>query len=241
VLNSPPSAGAAQLEKQAPQKLKDAVAAILVEEYDTFVQTRATMIAKAWLRLGCIVVALMAAFSARAQVDIFMSIGGAPAAMGASPQTAPTLQGDSTDAQYPKWISLYAVSMGASRDVHMSNGTVVSNSSPNLQDISVTKALDRTSTSLSELVCGGAATVTQPIDYVTIDFRKAGTSTVFYRVQLHNVYLTSVSQGGSTGGDPSENLTLFYTRITWSYVAVDAGGKSQTFTKGWDLAKNAGF
>src|SRR5690348_7646136 len=104
------------------------------------------MIAKAWLRLGCIVVSLAAAFSAQAQVDIFMSIGGAPAPMGASPQTAPTLQGDSTDAQYPKWISLYAVSMGASRDVHMSNGTVVSNSPPNLQDIGVTKALDRTST-----------------------------------------------------------------------------------------------
>jgi type VI secretion system secreted protein Hcp len=184
---------------------------------------------------------LMAAFSARAQVDIFMSVGGSPAAMGTNPQTKPQLAGESSDAQYLEWIPLLSAQVGVGRGVGLSGGTV-STSNPSLSEVTITKLTDRTTPSLYTLACGAAATVSQPIDYVTIDFRKTGTSQVFYRMQLQDVYLSGVSTSGGTNSAPSESLSLFYTRISWSYVPYDVNGKSQSaITKGWDLTKNAAF
>lgn len=178
--------------------------------------------------------------SARAQsVDIFMSVGAAPAAMGANPQPTPTLSGDSTDAQYPKWIKLGSAQMGASRAVTISGGSVAT-SSPSLSEVTVTKMTDSTTPSLYTLVCGGTAAVSQPIPYVTIDFRNSNTSQVFYRLQMQNVYFTGVSSS-SGGSVPSESLSLFFTKVTWSYVTFDNGKGGTTITKGWDVAKNAAF
>jgi len=179
--------------------------------------------------------------AAQAQVDIYMSVStSAPAAMGTNPQAVPTLAGDSTDSQYPKWIALGSAQMGVGRAVSINNGTIAT-SNPSVSEVSITKMTDSITPSLYTLVCGGTATVSQPIPYVTIDFRKSGTTQVFYRLQMQNVYFTGVST--SSGGDvPSESVTLFFTKISWTYVTYDSGGKSLgTVTKGWDVVKNAGF
>jgi type VI secretion system secreted protein Hcp len=194
---------------------------------------------RVWLWLACVIL-LMADYSAHAQVDIFMSIGGSPSPMGANPQTPPLLQGDSLDAQYPKWIQLTSVQMGAGRGISLSSGTV-SASDPSLSEVTISKMTDSTTPSLFVLCCGGTATVSQPINYVTIDFRKTGSSQVFYRLQLQNVYVSGASTSGG-GGIPSESLSLFYTKISWSYVTFDQYSKVQsTVTKGWDVVKNAAF
>lgn len=188
------------------------------------------------LRCGCVAALLIAVCSASAQ-DIFMRIGGQAAAMG-STQTAPTLAGESTDLQYTNWIPVLSMSHGISRSVTIGGGGTTGGL-PNHSDVSLTKMLDKTTPSLNLLVNGVTATVTQPIDYVTIDFRKSGTTQVYYRIELQGVYLTSASISGSAGGGlPSESVTLTYTRIKWSYVPY-VNGKAQTpITKGWDLAKN---
>jgi len=178
--------------------------------------------------------------SARAQsVDIFMSVGAAPAAMGTNPQPAPTLAGDSTDAQYPKWIKIGSAQMGVGRGVSISNGSVAT-SNPSVSEVVVTKMTDSTTPSLYTLVCGGTAAVSQPIPYVTIDFRNTNNSQVFYRLQMQNVYFTGVSSS-SGGSVPSESLSLFFTKVSWSYVTFDNSKVGTTITKGWDVAKNAAF
>ena len=160
--------------------------------------------------------------------------------MGTNPQTTPLLPGDSLDAQYPKWIQLTSVQMGAGRGISLSSGTV-STSDPSLSEVTITKMTDSTTPSLYILCCGGTATVSQPINYVTIDFRKTGSSQVFYRLQLQNVYVSGASSS-SGGSVPSESLSLFYTKIIWSYVTFDQYSKVQsTVTKGWDVVKNAAF
>lgn len=188
------------------------------------------------LRLGCLALMLVAVLSVHGQ-DIFMRIGGPAAPMG-GPQTAPTLAGESTDAQYTNWIPVLSMSHGVSRAVTLGGGSSV----PNHQDVSLLKVTDKTTPSINLLVNGATATVSQPIDFVTIDFRTSGTSNVFYRVELRDVYITSAQTSGSSGGGvPSESLSLLYTRIRWSYVQY-VGGKAQTpITKGWDVAKNAPF
>jgi type VI secretion system Hcp family effector len=185
------------------------------------------------LRFGCVLVILVAALATQAQ-DIFMRIGGQAAAMG-SQQTTPTLAGESTDPQYTNWISVLSMSHGVSRPVAMGGGG--SAAAPDHQDLHFMKGLDKTSPSLNLLVNGAPATVTQPIDYVTIDFRKSQSSEVFYRIELQGVYLTSNQVGGAKdNGTPTESVSLVYTKIKWSYVKYVSGKAQTPITTGWDVA-----
>lgn len=201
---------------------------------------RAGNFAGASLLLACVFLLQLVCSSHAQSVDIFMSIGGQPAPMNSNPQTAPLLTGDSTDAQYPKWIKISSAQLGVGRGVGLS-GSTVTTSAPSVSEVVVTKVTDSTTPSLYTLTCGGTAAVTQPIDYVTIDFRKTGTTQVFYRLQMQNVYFSGMSS--SSGGDvPSESLSIYFTRVSWSYVTFDQYGKAlSTVTKGWDVIKNAGF
>lgn len=170
--------------------------------------------------------------------DIFIKVGGQAATMNTT-QTAATLAGDSTDPQYPGWIRALSVSHGVGRSVTLSGGTV-SSSAATHSEVLLSKTTDKTSPSINVLVNGVTATVSQPVDYVTIDFRRSGvpSAQVYYRIELQGVYFTaaSVSSGGYT---PNESISLFYTKIKWSYVPYDDTGKAQAvITKGWDVATN---
>ena len=190
----------------------------------------------ALLRFGFIAVMLVAALSVPAQ-DIFMRIGGQAAPMG-SQQTTPTLPGESTDAQYTNWIPVLAMSHGLSQSGSIGGGA----GKVNHQDVAITKFLDKTTPSICFLINSSTnvtSGISQPINYVTIDFRKTGTTEVFYRVELQDVSFSSVSYGGSSGGGlPTDNLTFYYSKIRWSYVKYVSGKAEAPITTGWDLAKN---
>jgi len=166
-----------------------------------------------------------------------MRIGGQAAAMG-SMQSAPTLAGESTDPQYTNWIPVLSMSHGVNRPITIGFPT----GQPNHSDVNFMKDLDKTSPSLNLLVNGVTATVTQPIDYVTIDFRKSGTSEVYYRIELQGVYLTSAQVSGAAGaGAPSESVSVVYTKIRWSYVKYVAGKAQPPVTTGWDVAAQKAY
>ncbi len=191
-----------------------------------------------WLVTG--VFLSLALGTVQAQVNIFMRIGGQAAPMGQT-QTTPKLAGPSTDEQYPGWIQLNSVSHGVSRAISISSGGT-SASNPSFSDVSSSKSTDVTTPLLNLLTCGGTVSVTQPIDYVTIDFRNNNftqTPQTFYRIELQGVSFTGMSTSGWTGGTPSDSFSLTYQKITWSYVSYDATGKASTpITKGWDVSAN---
>jgi hypothetical protein len=71
---------------------------------------------------------------------------------------------------------------------------------------------------------------------VEIDFvQTSPTATLFYKVILNQAYVSSVSTSASTGGTPSESVTLFYEKITWSYIQAD-----RTSAGSWDRISNTG-
>jgi len=185
----------------------------------------------ALLRFGCVALMLVAPVSVRGGMEIFMRIGGQAAAMG-SQQTTPTLASESTDPQYPNWIWVMSMSHGVSNP----------GGKPNHQDLSFTKVMDRTTPSMCLLVNSSniTATVTQPIDYVTLDFRQSGTTNVFYRMELQGVRLSSEQIGASGGGGdrPVESVSLVYTKIRWSYLP-NATGKA--ITTGWDVGAGKAY
>src|SRR6185312_13626791 len=71
-------------------------------------------IVRAGLGLACFTVLFLAC---AAQAQIFMSVGGQPGLIGANPQPTPRLPGESTDAQFPRWIQLGSAQLGVGRSV----------------------------------------------------------------------------------------------------------------------------
>lgn len=183
-------------------------------------------------RYGCIAWLLAAPASMLAGIDIFMRIGGQAAAMG-SQQTAPTLASESTDAQYPNWIPVLSMSHGVSNP----GGT-----RPDHSGVNYMKKMDQTTPSMNLLInsTNVTATVTQPIDYVTLDFRQSGTTNVFYRMELQGVVLEAVQISASTGGDdrPLESVSFKYEKIRWSYVP---NGSGKATTTGWDVVAGKAY
>lgn len=130
----------------------------------------------------------------------------------------------------PGAMDVFAMSHGIQRSVLLNNGMVTTSPSAH-GDFAFVKQTDSTTPLLYD-----AATHGGPISSAEIDFvRSSPSTTVFYKVSLSQVYVTSMATS-SGGAVPSDSFTLFYGQITWSYVRVDGG----TNAASWDRLHNTG-
>lgn len=138
------------------------------------------------------------------------------------------IQGSST--VYPGAIEVLSMSHGVGRSISLSNGTIsVSPSSHG--EITFTKQMDQTTPLLYD-----AATHGGPISSAEIDFYSVSkTNTLFYKLILSQVYVTGISSSAGSGGTPSDSFSLFYEKITWSYIQVN-----RDYTASWDRTSNTG-
>jgi type VI secretion system secreted protein Hcp len=163
--------------------------------------------------------------SAQAAVDMFLKIEG--------------VDGESTDNQYPDWIEVLAFSEGMSQSGSFSTGAGGGAGKVNVQDLSVTKYLDRSSPFIRQKLAEGAV-----IPNATLVIRKGGANPlVFFTIELEKVILSSVSTGGSGAEDRlTENITLNFARIKWTYIPEKADGTGgAALPAGWDLETNTKF
>jgi type VI secretion system secreted protein Hcp len=167
------------------------------------------------LVLGC-AFALAVPAQASAAVDMFMQLD--------------QIQGESRDAEFKDSIDVLAWSWGASK----SKDKPVS-----MQDVSVTKWLDRSSpTLLQKLATGGT------IANGSITVRRAGDKPfVFLRFCFTGLRVNSISTGGSSGEDRlTENVSLNFATVIERYTQQDAGGgEGSSFQFGWDLVRAIQF
>jgi type VI secretion system secreted protein Hcp len=109
----------------------------------------------------------------------------------------------------------------------------------NLQDISFTKWLDKSSPALMQkLVTGGT------IASGSLRVRKAGEKPiVFLRMCFTGIRVSSVSTGGSGGEDRlTENVTFNFATVIERYTEQKADGTAgQSFSFGWDLVRQLQF
>ncbi len=106
-----------------------------------------------------------------------------------------------------------------------------------VHDIGITKYLDKASVNLIKACCKGTH-----IAKGKITVRKAGDSPLdFFTVELDEIIVTSVSDGGSHSDDrPVENITLNFREFQLKYQPQSNTGTSDgAITFGWDVAKNA--
>jgi type VI secretion system secreted protein Hcp len=155
-------------------------------------------------------------------VDMFMKING--------------VQGESQDKTHMDEIDVLAWSWGMSQSgtTHMGSGGGAGK--VNVQDLSFTKYVDKSSPDLFMACCNG-----KHFSDATLVVRKAGENPLEYiKVKMEEVIIASVS-GGSGGEDRlTENVTLNFGKVTVDYkeqTKTGTGGAAPTMT--WDIAANS--
>lgn len=187
--------------------------------------------------------------------DAFLNVDGVP--------------GESTDDKHKGWIEILSFSHGS---IQPSSATVSSagggtTERVTLEDLMVTKHIDKASAKLHELCCSGKHIAT-----VTLQLCRAGGDKVQYmEVKLEQVVISGVhakgnsgmgGTGGTSGGTssggtssstkgaitgnaaldafPHEEITFNYGKIKWTYTQQKRpdGTGGGNVTGGWDATAN---
>lgn len=155
-------------------------------------------------------------------VDMFLKIEG--------------LDGESVDDSHEGEIDVLAWSWGASQSGTMHMGEGGGAGKVSVQDLSVTKWVDKSSPDLLRKCCNGAH-----FGEAVLTVRKAGENPLEYLViTMTDVIVTSISTGGSGGEDRlTENISLNFKDVKTSYTPQQKDGSGAAaidFT--WKIAKN---
>jgi type VI secretion system secreted protein Hcp len=144
------------------------------------------------------------------------------------------VQGESQKDGFKDKIDIFAYSLSANNPSSVATGAGSGAGKVSISSINVTKMVDKASASLFLSCCNGKhyskakLTVREaggdsPVDYLVMDFEQ--------------VYVDSVSWGGSSGGDkPSENVSFSFAKVKFTYMEQDEKGQGKKGGEaGWDL------
>jgi len=107
----------------------------------------------------------------------------------------------------------------------------------NVQDISITKRIDKSSPNLIKFCCQG-----KHFKDATLTVRKAGETPVeYFVIKMEDVLLSSVQTGGSSGGDSlTEQISLNFGSFDVIFTEQDTKGNATTsIPGGFNIAGNA--
>lgn len=156
-------------------------------------------------------------------VDIFLKLEG--------------IKGEAQDAKHKDEIDILSWSWGMSQSgtTHMGSGS--GSGKVSVQDISLTKYIDKASPTLAQHCANG-----KHITKGTLIVRKAGDKPLEYIViELKDIIVSHVTLGGTSHDDRlHESITLNFREFDYKYTTQAANGSAgpQTEVK-WDIAKNA--
>ena len=145
------------------------------------------------------------------------------------------IDGDVTAKGHEKWIELQSAQYGVGRGISSPVGGSADReaSSPSISELVVTKTGDATSPKFfQESVVGEAKAVV--IDFVRTSANKLET---YLKIELTNTLVSGYSV--SSGGDnPSESISLNFTKIQVTYTSFNADHtKGTPITAGYDLSE----
>lgn len=155
-------------------------------------------------------------------VDMFLKIG--------------ALKAESKDSTHAGEIDVLAWSWGMSNSGSAHFGGGAGAGKVNVQDLSFTKWIDKSTPDLMLAACNG-----MHFDEAKLTVRKAGEKPLEYLIiTMQDVLITSVSTGGSGGEDRlTENVTLNFAKVKVDYTEQTATGAAGDKPKmGWDIAAN---
>ena len=155
-------------------------------------------------------------------MDMFIKIG--------------ALKGESVDKTHAGEIDVLAWSWGMSNSGSAHHGGGIGSGKVNVQDLSFTKYIDKSSPDLMLACCNG-----KHYDSALLTVRKAGEKPLEYlKITMTEALVTSVSTGGSGGEDRlTENVSLNFADVTVAYIEqTKGGGTGDTPSMHWAIAEN---
>lgn len=156
-------------------------------------------------------------------VDMFIKVG--------------TIEGESVDKVHAGKIDVLAWSWGMSQSGTTHQGGGGGAGKVNVQDISFTKYVDKSTTNLMSACCKGTH-----FDDAVLIVRKAGDKPLEYiKITMKEVIVTSLSTGGSGGEDRlTENVTLNFAEFKVEYQEQNPKGGSKGKPEfSWNIAENS--
>lgn len=148
----------------------------------------------------------------------------------------PGLDGESTDHKHAGAIDILAWSWGMSQSGSFHTGGGGGAGKVNIQDISITKYVDKSSKGFLEKCTKGTH-----FAEANIVVRKAGDKPLEYiKIKMEKIMVTSVSTGGSGGEEKlTENVTLNFAKVSYTYTPQKpdgSGGGEMEYS--FDIAAN---
>lgn len=155
-------------------------------------------------------------------VDMFLKLDG--------------IDGESVDHKHEAEIDVLSWSWGLTQSGTTHVGRGGGAGKVNVQDISITKYIDKATPTLMSKIARGTH-----IPEAILTVRKAGENPLEYLViTMTDVIITSLSTGGSGGEDQlTENITLNFAEVVTSYVPQKTDGSGEPAVEfGFDIARN---
>lgn len=147
------------------------------------------------------------------------------------------IKGESKDKAHLEWIDAFAFAGGATNTGFPQHGSGAGTGKANVSDYSLTICLDKSVVGLRQALFLGTL-----FKKVEIDVAKVvqGAETVYIKILLENVLITSLQEGGSIGEDKlTLNVSFSFTKYTYTYTPINPNGSTGSpvsFT--WNMATN---
>jgi type VI secretion system secreted protein Hcp len=137
------------------------------------------------------------------------------------------IDGESLDKDHQGWSDILSFSQGLSQPGGGATGATRRRGDVVLDDISVTKELDKASPKIAESICKGKVFPKVEI-HLTASYTDEGRVT-YYAYELKNAMVTSYNIGGSGQSEevPTDALLMNFEEIKVTYTENDAKGKKK--------------
>lgn len=146
------------------------------------------------------------------------------------------VDGESVIQDHEDEIDVLAWSWGMSQSGSMHVGGGAGSGKVNIQDVSLTKYVDKSSPNLMRACCNG-----EHLTEATLTVRKAGKDALDYlKIKMSPVLVTSLDTGGSGGEDRlTENVTLNFAKVEVGYTPQKKDGTGDAeISLIWNVEKN---
>ena len=142
----------------------------------------------------------------------------------------PNIPGESTAKGFENQIVVYSYSFGASIPVTVDGSTNPPTGKPSLSDLSILKAFDKSSPYLFRSLVQGKNIASQGTPGIILSVVPTGAVKASVTYALQDVYVSSLSDSGSTGGDsePTESISFAFGVLRITYVPQNPDGSAGT-------------
>jgi type VI secretion system secreted protein Hcp len=146
------------------------------------------------------------------------------------------VKGESSDDKHKGEIDVLSWSWGATQSATTHMGTGGGSGKVNVQDLSLTKYVDKSTPVIFKYCCNG-----KHFKSALLTVRKAGGTAVEYlKITMSDLIISAYTTGGSGGQDRvTENVTLNFATVKMEYVPQKPDGSADaSIPAGWDIAAN---